>query len=630
MLALKSEVLHTKCQQVTLAYAQNKNNKGAKMSIERMLEQTDERSDIKDVHNQLVAAYQASFPRLVHWPEFNGMRLLRSRDQEAGVYFVADITLPSNPLRRAAEGIIAKMIGMRLLDCTSYFLAQNIPVDAVPDTLKICLTVCHDNVHWTGVEITLPLFKTLYAGFLECQREPYMGSEISIHNQARNLVYAKLGIRLEKSNPDDIILPELDKMMQVVEYFSGGNLIMVKHFDSINADSNHAAIQESLMLVDRFVMFEAVPSAQQMGMTCGDHTVFNLFMSAHMNIIPAINSPGTMTSVDLRKLANASLNGGSDVPHAVTLLQSATPLNFNDDNEKQRIQCANAVLNSINALVKTIIQHLQKLDASQAAAIVQYAAAMSTKSPSKAVSMTKQQNKLYAELLSVFQGLHPIFAAHKVDADLRLSYGFHAEGVALDQCPVLAREKKAATKVSESQRAQAVRTQDEQFINAAIARVVENASKTLIDTVKRIVKEKVLIPTDDADAKKIEKLALLCQYKLRKQKEIGGLTFTNDYQQRLNAFYESSVAIIVGNDSEQTKADRVMSVAAQQFHHDHATKRFFADVLLFLSCLIGVGIYIGCKRLAEGKTFFKTSNTSLKQLQQDLVNPVLFSSSLRA
>lgn len=400
-----------------------------------MLEQT----DLETVYNHYVNAYLSHYHTTKHWSEFNDFRILRSLDGLSAVYFSPETVLFGTEEQRIAEAAVAKSIAARLIECMAYFLAQNISVNDIPNTLKISLAICHSQTHWTGIEINVSSFKDAYMDILNFCKDYLIefdpADEATIlHNRAKNAIYNKLGILLEKVIESDVIPDEAQKALSVVNYFSSHSRLTVKHFDSLNSNAYFERVTRSLQLISNLIHLEKAPCSQQIGNTCGDHDVYNLFISGIMGITPIVNGIGAVNSNELRKLADCKDNRKAS-EFATTIIENVKQLDKNTPDELAQIRKANDAIAEIGHYVCNLIHQLERLDISKVTAIVHSAASVQAhKNKYLSVEMNQSQRELFQELTTLFQGGHHIFAKCDLPQELHIPYGLYAENFALETC----------------------------------------------------------------------------------------------------------------------------------------------------------------------------------------------------
>lgn len=299
------------------------------MSLGRLTDQ-DELKQLFEYYKEADLATSETKP----FDKFNAIEILKARDG-AGVYFDSYLALLGRESKLRKEAILGKDIASRIVSIAAYFLAQVADPAHVPDEIRICLAVCHDQAHWTGLIVRVKSFKAFYEKIhKDCfSKDLYKdaGTEQVLHNRAKNAIYKYLGIVL--SSKADEATSEVDKA-KIVFRAIGRDQLQIDHFDSMNSTHYSSRIDKSLREYTRVdetthTRIIAKPNhlacSQQKGNTCGDHTVINLFMGSMYGEQPIINadSAESKTSKDLRKFTDAI---GSEKHRKRTLIRMAGEL----------------------------------------------------------------------------------------------------------------------------------------------------------------------------------------------------------------------------------------------------------------------------------------------------------------
>ncbi len=323
------------------------------MTKKSLAEFTDQ-YELAKVYEKYDAAYNALHPDKTPWPKFNDFQVLKSIDN-VGVYYTPETTLfTDNVAAHMQQSTVAKNIGARLLDCAAYFLAQNIPTENVPDTLRLCLAVCHNNVHWTGIIATFDSFQQAYAELFAAWNQEdssYRESsdECVLHNRAKNTIYKHLQIILE---PCDLATRQDEQTQKIVNFFRKEQPILIEHYDSLNSDSYTTRIEHSLHSISSHSELKHRHCSQQTGNTCGDHTTINLFVSGMMNTVPMINeAKTTLTSQQLRDITNDTtdlIDKAKTILHSINISVQPTLTTEGIDLSVTYIKMANKVYDLIN------------------------------------------------------------------------------------------------------------------------------------------------------------------------------------------------------------------------------------------------------------------------------------------
>ncbi|MGQ3890369.1 LepB GTPase-activating domain-containing protein [Legionella sp. CNM-4043-24] len=93
------------------------------------------------------------------------------------------------------------------------------------------------------------------------------------------------------------------------------------------------------------------------------------------------------------------------------------------------------------------------------------------------------------------------------------------------------------------------------------------------------------------------------------------LSLGRAYNASIDRFYQDVLNIRVSNRTRAEQSLAMVDSARQHFQHRHPLiLRLFGDALLVISSLVGIGIYIGHKRISEGKSaFFSNTATNTKR-----------------
>lgn len=332
------------------------------MSLGRFTEQT----ELKKIYSAYVAAYHANHGKNLP-AQFNDMIITTAIDG-AGVNFCPDSTLFDEDENRVKNGSIAKQISQRLIDCIAYYLAQKVSVKNVPETMRICMSVCHNNVHWTGLVVELGNFQDIYQSFDQYCKKNQLSfgdsnthHETIIHNNAKNAILRKLGAVDNYNNPT---LKEVTKTQHLFNAIKTDDnaQVNVYHFDSMNDDFYNNRIKESLAIVvdnTNHVNLIPYPCSYQRSNTCGDHTVYNVFSFGHFRALASLNrdEKDSLSSKALRKLTDdlsrSSLDESS-IREQATRFVTAVPSNVSETKNKP-------IRNKYHFIVETTAELVEKI-----------------------------------------------------------------------------------------------------------------------------------------------------------------------------------------------------------------------------------------------------------------------------
>ena len=379
----------------------------------RLLARFAEQTELSKVYKKYLFAYETTHPLRTCWPEFNDFQIMKTVDN-VGVYYTPETTLFAHDEKtQKQDSVLAKNIGARLVDSAAYFLAQNIPVEDVPEKLRLCLAVCHNNIHWTGVIATVDFFKkayeTLYSAWMsealsyreganDDTSDAMTTKECIRHNQARNTIFKFLGID-PKANEDDIT-------QRTLRFFQKGKPLLVEHYDSINSAYYTRRIEHSLHKIRSISLLKSHYCSQQKGNTCGDHTTVNLFVAGVMNTLPVINNPqSTITSAHLRRITDDQTN---DISDAARILNAVAYPHASNPEPTDVIKTCNDFVNT----VYDAIHALHALDRETTTRIVHHAIAKAslhttTFEDEQVPLLSEKQQPIFDELTRLFsEGIH--------------------------------------------------------------------------------------------------------------------------------------------------------------------------------------------------------------------------------
>lgn len=273
-----------------------------------LLEFTDQ-VELQNVLATYINTYSQRNPNIIKdRPIIDDFRVLRSADDDYGVCFSLETALIGTYEAVAKEGIIGKNIERAIVSSIAYFLVQGTSPTTVPNNLRIGLAINHNHAHWTGLVVNLhglrECYEKIYA-FCKTQNMHFDGkftSEIKECNRARNAIYEYFGIILDHPTNKSLITPEEKKALTVLQNFK----FNMASYDSMNDGYYYKNAKKSLEFVSNYGLLDdsaigKVQCSQQMGNTCGDHTIFNLFVSSIIK--PRLLNPNS--SEDLRALTNA-------------------------------------------------------------------------------------------------------------------------------------------------------------------------------------------------------------------------------------------------------------------------------------------------------------------------------------
>ena len=263
--------------------------------------------ELYNVMQYYIAAHASDHPKSQPWPRFDDFIVLQSGDQ-AGVVFSQETALFGDGKQLQENEAIGKNIANRLIECASYFLAQPITPETVPDELRICLAICHADVHWTSVIATASSFRAFYRSLysqyivIYGDQPNHSVSEIILRNRALDVINDTLQITFNTG---------AQRIRSILDQFKTSP-ISIAHYDSLNGYCDRRVDDSLQKLVDEKYIAGArhLPCSRQHGNTCGDHTVMNLFGMGMLGIIPIIND---CADHDAEGITSTSLRAFTDL-----------------------------------------------------------------------------------------------------------------------------------------------------------------------------------------------------------------------------------------------------------------------------------------------------------------------------
>ncbi|MCW8408558.1 hypothetical protein OQJ13_06175 [Legionella sp. PATHC035] len=101
----------------------------------------------------------------------------------------------------------------------------------------------------------------------------------------------------------------------------------------------------------------------------------------------------------------------------------------------------------------------------------------------------------------------------------------------------------------------------------------------------------------DEDLKRLERF---CKEKLalNKKNKLG-----IEYNESIKRFYNKAVHIRKSKLPIKQISQQLKTLAHEEFHHRHSTRRLIADILLIISCFGGIGLIVGFGRMGWGTSF---------------------------
>ena len=420
--------------------------------------------ELNDVFSLYAQIYSETHPELKQWGTFNGVSILNSAETNAAIYFDPEVSLFGKQEERQKQGTLGKVIANHILDCATYFHVKNIPADDIPDELRICLAVCHEQSHWTSVVARVQSFKQFYRTYAESIRvDNHDSSRDDIRfNNVKNAVRENLGI--EKNALEEAIAKN------VFSHFSHSK-IDISHFDSFNHDYFFYRVQESLKKFtdDKLVAVENIPCSQQNGHTCGDHTIANLFMFGMFNQVPEISdNENSVKSSDLRHLTNMISQDPESAKESAKIILSKNIPEGSTNTKKSKFkqingQCSDAINQIASKIVTTLFEEF----GNPVENLVSVARSGKVDKPLKELLNEAQpgnnckpspnSEKLFARLVSIFQGTDNELLENIPDEDKRI-HGIVAGFIASDHAAELVHKSLVKAKSSE-----AFRIQKQQF-----------------------------------------------------------------------------------------------------------------------------------------------------------------------
>ncbi|MBA2651129.1 MAG: LepB GTPase-activating domain-containing protein [Tatlockia sp.] len=100
-------------------------------------------------------------------------------------------------------------------------------------------------------------------------------------------------------------------------------------------------------------------------------------------------------------------------------------------------------------------------------------------------------------------------------------------------------------------------------------------------------------------------LVLLHKFHKEETSEENDRLYGEEHNRSIGRFYEQALVIRLSTTlPSKAQAKSIINIAHKEFHHRHEGLRYFADFLLGLSCLIGVGLIIVAGRLCMSDSVF--------------------------